>query len=38
VHPYTGEDGKIYLPAACHTMFNEDKINFSKGDKKCKGT
>jgi hypothetical protein len=28
LHPYMGEDGKTYFPAACHTMSNEDKINF----------
>lgn len=30
LHPYTGEDGNTYLPAACHTMSNEDKIHFLK--------
>jgi hypothetical protein len=30
LHPFTGEDGKTYFPAACHTMSNEDKINFLK--------
>jgi hypothetical protein len=30
LHPYTGEDGKTYLPTACHTMSNEDKIHFLK--------
>jgi len=30
LHPYMGEDGKTYFPAACHTMSNEDKINFLK--------
>lgn len=30
LHPYTGDDGKIYLPAACHTMSNKDKTNFLK--------
>jgi len=30
LHPFTNERGKTYLHAACHTMSNEDKINFSK--------
>jgi hypothetical protein len=30
LHPFTNERGKTYLPAACHTMSNEDKINFLK--------
>jgi hypothetical protein len=29
-YPFTNERGKAYLPAACHTMSNEDKINFLK--------
>ena len=27
-HPYTDENGKTYMPAACHTMSNENKTNF----------
>jgi hypothetical protein len=27
-YPFTNGRGKTYLPATCHTMFNEDKINF----------
>jgi len=30
LHPFTNERGKTYLLAACHTMSNEDKINFFK--------
>jgi len=30
LHPYTGDDGRTYLHATCHTMSNEDKINFLK--------
>jgi hypothetical protein len=28
LHPFTNERGKTYLPMVCHTMSNEDKINF----------
>ena len=28
LHPYTGDDGKTYLPPACHTMSNDDKTTF----------
>ena len=28
LHPYTDENGKTYMPAACHTMSNENKTNF----------
>ena len=28
LHPYIGDDGKIYLPSACHTMSNDDKNVF----------
>jgi hypothetical protein len=28
LHSYTGDDGKTYLPPACHTMLNDDKIAF----------
>jgi hypothetical protein len=30
LHPFTHERGKTYLPMACHTMSDEDKINFLK--------
>ena len=30
LHPYTGNDGKMYLPPARHTMLNEDKTAFLK--------
>jgi hypothetical protein len=30
LHPFTGNNGKIYLPAACHTMSNVEKTNFLK--------
>jgi hypothetical protein len=30
LYPFTNERGKKYLPAACHTMSNEDKFNFLK--------
>jgi hypothetical protein len=30
LHPFTGDDGKTYMPAACHTMSNEEKTNFLK--------
>ena len=28
LHPYTGDDGKTYLPPACHTISNDDKTAF----------
>jgi hypothetical protein len=28
LHPYTGNDGKMYLPLACHMMLNDDKTTF----------
>jgi hypothetical protein len=28
LHPYTGDDGKTYLPPTCHTMSNDDKTAF----------
>ena len=28
LHPYTGDDEKMYFPLACHTMLNDDKIAF----------
>jgi hypothetical protein len=28
LHTYIGDDGKTYLPPACHTMSNEDKTDF----------
>jgi len=30
LHPLTAENGKIYMPVACHTMSREDKSNFLK--------
>jgi len=30
LHPYTSDDGKTYMVVACHTMSNEEKINFLK--------
>jgi hypothetical protein len=30
LHPYTGDDKKMYLPLACHTMSNKDKTAFLK--------
>jgi hypothetical protein len=30
LHPYMGDDGKMYLPPACHTMSNKDKTTFLK--------
>jgi hypothetical protein len=30
LYPFTAENEKIYMPLACHTMSNEDKINFLK--------
>jgi hypothetical protein len=30
LHPFTNERDKTYLPAACHTMSNEDKLIFLK--------
>jgi hypothetical protein len=30
LHLYKGDDGKMYLPPACHTMSNEDKTVFLK--------
>jgi hypothetical protein len=29
-HPFTGNDGNTNMPAACHTMSNEEKTNFVK--------
>jgi hypothetical protein len=28
LHQYTGDDGRTYLPTACHTMSNDDKTAF----------
>jgi hypothetical protein len=28
LHPFTSDDGKTYMPTACHTMSNEEKTNF----------
>jgi hypothetical protein len=30
LHPFTGDDGKTYILAACHTISNEEKTNFLK--------
>ncbi|XP_062173825.1 uncharacterized protein LOC133879311 [Alnus glutinosa] len=30
LHSFTGDDGKTYMPVACHTMSNEEKTNFLK--------
>jgi hypothetical protein len=30
LHPFTAKNEKIYMPAACHTISNEDKISFLK--------
>jgi hypothetical protein len=30
LHPFTDDDGKTYMLAACHTMSNEEKTNFLK--------
>jgi len=30
LYPFTTENGKTYMPAACHTMSREDKSNFLK--------
>jgi hypothetical protein len=30
LHPFTGNDGKTYMPAACHTMSSEEKTKFLK--------
>jgi hypothetical protein len=30
LNPFTNERGKTYLPSTCHTMSNEDKLNFLK--------
>jgi hypothetical protein len=30
LNPYTGDDGKTYMPVACHTMSNEEKTIFMK--------
>jgi hypothetical protein len=30
LHPFTGDDGKTYIPATCHTISNEEKTNFLK--------
>jgi hypothetical protein len=35
LHPFTNERGKTYLPAPCHMMSNEDKINFFESDQRC---
>jgi hypothetical protein len=28
LYPYTGNDEKMYLPLACHTISNDDKTTF----------
>jgi hypothetical protein len=30
LHPFTAENGKIYMLPTCHTMSNEDKTSFLK--------
>jgi hypothetical protein len=30
LHPFTVDDGRTYMPAACHTMFRDDKTHFLK--------
>jgi hypothetical protein len=30
LHAFTNKRGKTYLPSACHTMSNDDKLNFLK--------
>jgi hypothetical protein len=30
LHPYTAENGKMYMPPACHTISNDDKTAFLK--------
>jgi hypothetical protein len=30
LHPFTSNNGKIYLPSTCHTMSNVEKTYFSK--------
>ena len=30
LHPYMSENGTIYMPATCYTMFKEDKTRFLK--------
>jgi hypothetical protein len=30
LHPYIGDDGRMYLPPACHTMSTKDKTAFLK--------
>jgi hypothetical protein len=30
LYPFTKENGKTYMPLACHTMASEDKTNFLK--------
>jgi hypothetical protein len=30
LHPFTADDGKTYMPAACHTMSRNDKTHFLK--------
>jgi hypothetical protein len=37
LHPYTADDGRTYMPAACYTMSKDDKNIFFERDSKCKG-
>jgi hypothetical protein len=30
LHPFTADDGRTYMPAACHTMSRDDKTHFLK--------
>jgi hypothetical protein len=30
LHPYTTENGTVYMPTACYTMSKEDKTRFLK--------
>jgi hypothetical protein len=30
LHPFTVDDGRTYMPAACHTMSKDDKTHFLK--------
>jgi len=29
LHPFTANNGRTYMPAACYTMSNDDKNTFS---------
>jgi hypothetical protein len=30
LHPFAADDGRTYMPTACHTMFKDDKTHFLK--------